>query len=386
MNSRILPLLICFVVLASCGSSKKYQASYSEDKPLYAAINALKKKPGNERARDDLKILYKKSVERHEESIDVYKSGNDEQRWDKILSEYYALQHIYTSLEATPGSFGIVKPKNYLRDIEDTKVLAAEDYYTRALDLLEDNTRESSLMAWQYFKRSNEYVNGYKDVAKQIKDAYEKGIVDVVINPVEEDNVFFPTGGNWNNGFPDMRYRPQEYQDQLVRELGGRSASYYPARFYNDRDVRRDQIVVDWEVNMRWRSINPIRSNPQQLTRKVSKSVESGKDTTGKPTYTTVYATLYITQNSFMVQGEIEYRINDIASRTTIDNGSVRDEVNWTESTATYSGDSRALSQDDWIMVNNRNSFNQPSKADVMNTLMRKIYPDLKRRIQQSVD
>jgi len=150
--------------------------------------------------------------------------------------------------------------------------------------------------------------------------------------------------------------------------------------------VRRDQIVVDWEVNMRWRSINPIRSNPQQYTRKVSKSVESGKDTTGKPIYTTVYATLYITQNSFMVQGEIEYRINDIASRTTIDNGSVRDEVNWTESTATYSGDSRALSQDDWIMVNNRNSFNQPSKADVMNTLMRKMYPDLKRRIQQGVD
>ena len=60
MNSKILPLLIGLVVLASCGSSKKFQASYSEDKPLYAAINALKKKPGNERAQDDLQILYKK--------------------------------------------------------------------------------------------------------------------------------------------------------------------------------------------------------------------------------------------------------------------------------------------------------------------------------------
>ena len=119
MNSRILPLLIGLVVLVSCGSSKKFQASYPEDKPLYAAINALNKKPGNEKAQDDLKILYKKSVERHEEAIDVYKSGSDEQRWDKILSELYALQNIYTSLEATPGSFGIVKPKSPLVCADD---------------------------------------------------------------------------------------------------------------------------------------------------------------------------------------------------------------------------------------------------------------------------
>ena len=79
MNSKILPLLIGLVVLVSCGSSKKFQASYSEDKPLYAAINALNKKRGSEKAQADLKILYKKSVERHEEAIEVYKSGNDEQ-------------------------------------------------------------------------------------------------------------------------------------------------------------------------------------------------------------------------------------------------------------------------------------------------------------------
>ena len=385
MNSRILPFLLFLVVLASCRSSKKFQASYAEDKPLYAAINALNKKPGNERAQDDLRVLYKKSVERHEEAANVYRSGNDEMRWDKVLSELNALQQIYNSLEATPGSFGIVKPKNYLREIEETRKLAAEDFYTSAEELLIDNTRESSLMAWQYFKKANDYVPGYKDVTKQIKDAYEKGIVNVVINPIEEDNVFFPTGSTWNN-MPDFRYRPQEYQDQLVRELGGRNASYYPARFYSDRDVRREKIIPDWEISMRWRSINPIRTIPQQYNRKVSKSVENGKDTSGKPIYTTVYANLYITQNSYTVQGDLEYRITEIANRTTIDNGSVRDEVNWTESSATYTGDSRALSQDDWQMVNNRGGFNQPSKADVMNTLMRKIYPDLKRRIQQGVD
>ena len=53
MKRKILPFFIGFVVLASCGSSKKFQASYAEDKPLFAAINELNKRPGNEKARDD---------------------------------------------------------------------------------------------------------------------------------------------------------------------------------------------------------------------------------------------------------------------------------------------------------------------------------------------
>lgn len=384
MKPRILPLLIGVMILAACGSSRKFQASYTEDKALFAAINELNKKRPSDKAYSDLKILYQNSVARHEEAIEVYRNSGDINRWDKMLDELGALQHIFNSLEATPGSFSIVKPKNYLRAIEETKQLAAEDFYARAQDLLKDNTRESSLEAWNYFKRSDSYVNGYKDVTRQIKDAYERSIVNIVINPIEEDNVFFPTGG-WD-GVPDLRYRPQDYQDQLVRELGGQTANNYPARFYNDRDVRRNNIPVDWAVSMRWRSLNPLRSMPQQFTRQVSRSVETGKDSTGKKLYTTVYATLYITQNSFSVQGDLEYRITDVQSRGTIDNGVLHDEVNWTESSATYNGDSRALSQEDWAMVNNRNGFNQPTKSEIMNTLMRKIYPDLKRRIQQGID
>lgn len=373
------------MVVSSCGSSRKFQANYAEDKPLFAAINELNKRPGNEKAQNDLRVLYAKSVERHEDAIEAYKSGNDENKWDKILQELNALQHIYNSLQATPGSFSIVKPTNYLRAIETAKTDAAEDFYVRANNRLAENDREASLQAWHYFKKTASYVNGYKDTDKRIKEAYEKSIVNVVIGPIEEDNVLFSRSGSWNN-FPDFRYRPQEFQDALVRDLGGRSANYVPARFYNDRDVRREDIKPDWEVAIRWRSINPLQSVPRQYTRQASRSVENGKDTSGKTVYKTVYATLYITENNYAVQGDLEYRITDITKRVAIDNGYVRDEVNWLESSATYTGDSRALSQDDWMMINNRNGFNQPTRGDVLNSLMRKMYPDLKRRIQQGIE
>jgi hypothetical protein len=383
MNPKILLVSIAIVILAACGSSNKFQATHAEDRALFSAINAINKKPNNEKALGDLKILYTKSVERHEEAVDVYKNSNDEAKWDKILTELNALQHIYNSLQATPGSFGIVKPKNYLRDIEEVKNAAAEDYYSRAQTLIEQGGRENSLLAWDYFKRANSYVNGYKDVARQIRDAYERSIVNVVINPIQEDNIFFPTN-SWD-GVPDLRYRPQEYQDQLVRELGGRTASYTAARFFNERDVRREKIQVDQEVSMRWRNIRPLSSAPRQYTRQASNSVEIGKDTTGKPVYKTVYATVYITENNFAVEGDLEYRVTDLNTRATIDNGVLHDQVSWLDNSATYSGDSRALSAQDWQMINNRTGFNQPTKADVMNTLMKKIYPDLKRRIQNAI-
>ena len=159
-----------------------------------------------------------------------------------------------------------------------------------------------------------------------------------------------------------------------------------PARFYNDRELRRERLEADWEIGIRWRNINPIRSIPRQYNRQASRNVENGKDTSGKPIYITVYATLYVTENNYTVEGEVEYRITEITSRANIDNGFVRQEVSWIESSASYSGDSRALSQEDWMMVNNRNGFNQPSRGDVLNSLMRKMYPDLKRRIQQGIE
>ena len=371
------------IILISCGSGKKFQATTSEDKSLFKAINELNKKPQNVRAQNDLQILYNNAVIRHEDAIEAYRAGTDEHRYDKILNELNALQHIYNSLQAVPGSFGIVKPKNYIREIEDTRNEAAEVFYVKGNDYFVMNGRENSLQANAYFKKSNDYVNGYKDVQELMKQSYDRSIVYVVINPIEDDNIYFSGLGSW--GSTDFRYRPQDYQESLVRDLGGQSANYVPAKFYTDREIRRNDVDVDWEVDIRWRNIDPLRTTPNQYTRQVSKSIEIGRDTAKKPIYQTVYATLYITQRSYSVRGDLEYRITDLNERSTVDQGLVSDDVNWSESSATYTGDSRALSQDDWNLVNNRNYNNNVSRGDVLNSLMRRLYPDLRRRIQQSI-
>ena len=380
---NFLGVFLAGLILVSCGTSQKFHASVSEDKPLFAAINELNKRPSNTKAQQDLKDFYKVSVDRHESAIAAHRNSNDERRWDKIINELNALQNMYSSITATPGTAALVTPKNYFQELQNAKEEAAADFYREGTGLLEREGRENTLAAFDAFKKADKYVKGYRDVENLMKDAYERSVINVVINPIEDNNVFFSGSTGWTN---DFNYRAEDYQQSLVRELGGRNGNGNAVRFFTDRDAYRERITADLIVDILWRDINPIRSMPYQYNRQASKNVQIGTDTSGKPVYKAVHATVYVTQTSYTVRGDLDYRITDAHSKSNVDYGVIRDDVSWTESYATYSGDSRALSQEDWYMINNRNSFNNPSRADVLNTLMRKMYPDLRRRIQQATN
>ena len=137
-------------------------------------------------------------------------------------------------------------------------------------------------------------------------------------------------------------------------------------------------------MDVRWRNIDANASVPYQFTRNVSRSIEAGKDTTGKVVYKTVYATLRITRRTFTVNGALDYRVNDIVNNKSVDQGLLSQNLSWDDSYATYTGDSRALDNNDWLLVRNRNSNFGPSKEEILNTLMKRIYPDLRLRLERA--
>lgn len=379
MTKKILPLILSVAVLFTACSSGKFQASVSEDKPLFKAINELYKKPDNAKAKADIKVLFDNTIARHEEAIAVYRNSSSDNRWDKIINELDALQNIYTSVQSVPAAFALVQPKSYFQELEAAKEDAAEFFYVKGNNLLDKETRATDLQAYEAFKMTKRYVIGYKDADKLMQDAYEMATINVVINPIIDDNIFFTS----YSGI-DVRYRPQDFEDNLVRELGGRNANIVPARFYTDRDARREHIEPDWMVDIRWRNIDVSPTIPRQYTRQVSRDIQVGKDTSGKAVYQTVKATLQITERTINVYGGVDYQVSDLISDRNVDQGLITDRVSWTEQYASYSGDKRALSDQDWALVNSNRSFFRPTRADVLNTLMRKIYPDLRYRIQQA--
>jgi hypothetical protein len=383
-NLHTIAALLVIGTLVCCNrNSNRFQASVPEDRALFTTLNQLDRNPNHQRSINDLPELYKKSIERHRQAIAVYRNSTDPERWDRILTRLNAMQNIYTSLAATPAAKGVVEPGSVLQEIQDTRMEAAGDFYARGMAAMAQGGRVNNMQAFELFQRANRFVSGYRDVSHRMTEAYERALIRVVINPIREDNLFFSGFNNWMN---DFRFRPDEFQRQLARDLGGQRVNNLMARFYTDDEVRRAMVIPDVTVDMAWRSLTPLRNFPSAFTRRRSRRVQIGVQPGGRPIFKTVHATVRVYRRQYSITANLFYEVHDRRTNRNVDFGTLSSSMNWSDSYATFFGDARALTPDDWRLINNsRVVMNGPMRGDVMNTLMRRVYPTLLSRIQRAI-
>jgi hypothetical protein len=376
-----LPFLFFTSILASCGSNKSLLERSDEDKALQEAVKKLNKNSKDDEATAALPILYKSILKTRLARIKSYESGADIGRWDKIIDEYEDLQQAYNSIVESSPAFKLITPENFSTQIVESRDAAAMAYYDYAQTYLEKEGRDNAKNAYTNFKKADRYSPDYKDVKSKIKQAFENAIVDVVINPVEDDRYFFNAG--W--GSSGLNYSNDYFQRTLLRDLSyNENNSKYAARFYSDWEAGRENIQVDWTVNLRLRNVDipqPIRNT---FRRDRSKQIETGKDTSGRAIYRTVTATVNVNRMSFTANAQMDVLIKDIVTPTTISNRIFRESYRWEEESASYTGDQRALTDEDWKSINNLNYVN-PRREDVLEELYRKLYPQILNNIRYSV-
>lgn len=373
--------LFSLLVFTSCKTSKDYLSRSGDDKTIFDAIKTLKKHNADTAALSALPVLYNLAQQRNLRKINSYSSSKDLSHWDKMIDGYSTLQEIYQAIIENDAASAVVTPVNYQQNIYDLKEQAAADYYAEGAYVLSLPGRANAKKAYNYFKRTEKYVPNYEDAKIKMDEAYTNAIVNVVVNPVQDNSYFFNTG--WGNyGY---NYSNEYFQQTLIRDMGGKNSSRYPARFYSDWEARRDNVQPDWEVNLTLRNMYIPRPQTSTYQRNASARIESGRDTSGKPVYQTVYATINISRLYFTARADMEVNITEIATRKNIVYNTYRQDYNWQEEHATYRGDSRALSASDWSIINN-GRFNEPSKEDVLNELYRGLYPQVKNRITNAVD
>lgn len=371
--------LLCLFMFSACSSAKKNYLERSDtDKALFDAVKALKKNSNDTAAGNALPTLYSLSQQRHLRRIESLQGMQELSRWDKIIDEYESMQGMHNAIIDVDAAYRAVTPANYEPNIYTLKQQAAQDYYNEAESYLSLNGRDNAKKAYTHFKKADRFVPGFKDSKEKMDLAYQNAIVNVQVNPVQDNSYFF--NSSWGNyGY---NYSNEYFQQTLVREL--RNSNRYPARFYTDWEARRDNVQPDWVVDLTLRGMNIPSPQRYRYSRNTSRQIESGKDSSGKPIYQTVYATIHISRESLTARGEMEVLVNDVTTGKIITRNNFREEYSWMEEYATYSGDSRALSASDWNLVNNR--YNEPRKEDILNELYRKIYPQVKNRIIYAVD
>ena len=376
---KYLRLLATIIIFTSCASNKNYLARANSDKALQDAVKKLNKNPSDGNAVQALPILYSNIRTNHLAKIKSFESSEDAARWDKIINEYEYLQDAYDVIINSEASFKLVNPQSYSDKILESKQAAAETYYNYAESFFDKAGRDNAKKAYTNFKKADQYVMGYRDAKENMKQAYENATLNIVINPVQDNSFFFNSG--WGN--TGYNYSNEYFQQTLVRELGNNS-DRYPARFYTEWEARRDNIKPDWVIDLRLSNMDipfPITSN---YSKNVNAKVQAGTDTSGKPVYNTVNATLNITRMSFTARADMEVDIKDINTGKNISYRSFRDDYRWEQENGSYYGDSRALSARDWQLVNN--NYSAPRKEEVLNELYRGIYPQVKNEITDAVD
>lgn len=372
---RISLVLFAAAVLASCGTAGNLPAASKEDKDLFKAISAIEKS-NNAEARRDLPGLYSHAVQRHESKIAAYKISDKPDRWQNIVSELEALQKIYSALHASPPAAKLVSAQDYSTALREARENGAVEYYEIGVRYLQSDLRQDARKAYQAFQAVNRLYPNYRNTGSLLKEAREKGILDVVINPVQSRGFGSYSYGGWG-------YNSDRFQRELVRDLGGQYGNINSgARFYTDWEARSQQVKPDWVVDLNWDNVYISQPHSRTYTRNVSRQVEAGKDSTGKVTYQTVNATLHITQRTANARADMEYRVIDLDENDDVQWSRIPVYLDLNAEFARYTGDSRALSEYDWALVNNRQR-QYVDERDIIEAMYANVYPQLRDRIER---
>jgi hypothetical protein len=378
---KYLQIITLIVLVGSCKTTGYLQRS-DPDKALQDAVKKLNKNAGDTAATRAVPILYDGIQQLHLAKIASYNTGNDLARWDKIIAEYNLLQNAYDDIINSNAAFKLVNPQNFSVQLLETKQNAAEDYYQLAKDAFDKPGRDNAKQAYSYFKKADRYIPNYKDSRDRMNEAFESAVINVVINPVQDNSYF--SNSSW--GSYGTNYSNEYFQQTLLRDLQNlANNNLYAARFYNSWDARNKNIQADWIVDLRLRNLYIPRPANYSYRRNVSKEINVGKDTLGKPIYQTVRATVNITRISFTARASMEVIISDALNGKNISNRSFDSDYSWQVERGSYRGDSRALSANDLAIINNRN-YNAPRQEDVLQELYKQIYPQVKNDISYAAD
>jgi len=356
-------IFLCTIFVFSCKSAEKLYNKGRYDEAVMLAAKKLQKKPGNAELVNVLQDAYRFAVNGHESNIRNLANSNSDLRWEHIYSEYQQLQALYEAIRRSPSVYDIVQPTDYSSYLATYKEEAGNARYERGLELMDQDNKQSYRQAYSEFQKALALKPGDLSIKQKMQESYENAVTNVVIQPL---NRF---GYQYTNY--DFDYRNFNYE--ILRYLNNNKGQF--VRYYSPSEARSGHLKTDNSVEMRFSDVNIGRYRDQRSTREVSKQVVSKEIVISKDSvvreYTTVKAKIITTIRTINADGLLQATVRDYYDRR-IWNDTYRGEYSWTYSFATYTGDERALSDEDKKLINQREQW-PPSNDEIIRIIMEEI-------------
>jgi hypothetical protein len=132
------------------------------------------------------------------------------------------------------------------------------------------------------------------------------------------------------------------------------------------------------------KSLNVAPPVNSYAERKTSSPIRIGTDSSGNPVYNNVYATIYTTHSEITSTADLEMTITDQKNNSIIVSKLFHEDYKWSQESATFNGDKRALSQSDLNLLTNA-QLSAPNKELVLTEIYKLIYSKVLTRVKNAV-
>lgn len=352
---------LCSLFIFSCKNAEKLYNKGNYDEAVELAAKKLQKKPGDAGLIDILQNAYRFAVEDHESSVRNYANSNSDLRYENIYREYSQLQRLYEVIRKSPSVFNVVNPTDYSSFVATYKEEAGNARFERGLQLMDQNNKASAREAYNEFQKALALKPGDLAIKQKIEEAYANAVTNVFVRPLTRYGFQY---GSYNFDYQNFNYN-------ILRYLNDNSRSQF-VRYYSSSNPGGQDARIDNSVDMRFSDVNIGRYRDQRGTREVSKQIVAKETVIKKDSvvkeYITVKAKITITTRTIQADGLLQATVRDYNDRR-IWGDTYRGDYSWTYSFATYTGDERALSDEDKKLINQREQW-PPSNDEIIRIIM----------------
>src|SRR5688572_15560564 len=362
MNIKFyLSLILCSLLIFSCTNAKKLYQKGRYDEAVVLAAKKLGKKPNDASTLDILQNAYRFAVEDHESRIRNYSNSNSDLRFENIYREYTSLQYLYDAIRRSPSVYSVVQPTDYSSYITTYKEEAGNARFERGLELLDQNNKQSSREAYYEFQKALELKPADLSIKQKMEESYANAVTHVVILPLTR----------YGYQYSSYNFDYQNFNYNILRYLNNNSRSQF-VKYHSQSGPVSQDVQPDNLVDMRFSDVNIGRYRDQRSIREVSKQVVTKeivikKDSVVKE-YTTVKAKITTTTRTIQANALLQATVRDYNDRR-LWSDTYRGDYSWTYTFATYTGDERALGEEDKKLINQREQW-PPSNDEIIRIIM----------------
>lgn len=375
MKTKLYTIIILSGVtfLMSCKSASKLYQKGNYDEAVEVAAKKLQKDPNDKKLQDVILGSYRFAVQDHESKIANYSSSANDLKWEWTYNEYAALQNMYNAIYRSPQVFGLVHPTDYSSYLITYAEKAGDVRFERGLTLMQNGDKVSYKNAYSEFQAALRFKPGNLQIVDKLNEAYDYAVTNVVVLSMNQNDFRFSSYNyNYNNA-----------DEQLLRTLKYNSGNEF-VKYYSSAEARSLNLRVDQAVEMRFMNMNIGGFYDTKKTKEVSKQVVTkeivyNKDSVVK-IYGTVRAKITTTQRTMHSEGSLQVTIRDANGRWLWSDNLIS-KHDWYTEFATYTGDEKALTDNDKELVNRKQEL-PPSENEVIQCITQEINNNLPNKIR----